>query len=138
MVRKGKILIVDDSELVLQQATSVLSPAGYDVITTSQAVGASRHLSHCDLAIIDFHMPGFDGQDLARSMRESLSRASFRCLLYMYTSDEDAARDFRRFGFDGSLVAKGNRESLLEQVDAVFRLVNMRGIGDRVRRALKG
>jgi DNA-binding NarL/FixJ family response regulator len=133
---KRRIVIIDDSELVLEQARSVLAAAGYDVITTSQTVGASRYLVSADLVIIDLHMPGFDGRDMVASMRESVRGLKRRCLLYLYTSDEDAARLPHQMGFDGCFTDKGDPRALLEQVDAVFRMLQMRGIAGRVRSAL--
>jgi DNA-binding response OmpR family regulator len=135
--QQGRILLVDDSELLLEQAASALKGAGYDVVTTSMAVGASRHLSGCDLVIIDFHMPGFDGSDLVRSMRQGMRATQKRCLLYLYTSDENASREFRQLGFDGCFAGKGDLRELLTQVGAVFRLLAMRGIAGRVRKALE-
>jgi DNA-binding response OmpR family regulator len=135
--QRGRILLVDDSELLLEQAASALKGAGYDVVTTSMAVGASRHLSGCDLAIIDFHMPGFDGSDLVTSMRQAMRTAQKRCLFYLYTSDEDAAQGFRQLGFDGCFAGKGDLRDLVTQVGAVFRLLAMRGIAGRVRKAFE-
>jgi two-component system OmpR family response regulator len=133
---KRRIVIIDDSELVLEQSRAVLAGAGYDVITTSQTVGASRYLVAADLVIIDLHMPGFDGRDMVASMRESVRGLKRRCLLYLYTSDEDAAKLPHAMGFDGCFSDKGDPRALLEQVDAVFRLLQMRGIAGRVRSAL--
>jgi DNA-binding response OmpR family regulator len=133
----GRILIVDDSELLLGEAASALQAAGYDVVTTSQAVGASRLLTGCDLAIIDFHMPGFDGRDLVASMRNAIrtsQRRGYR--LYLYSTDELATAQYRSLGFDGCLTDKGDGRALVEQVHAVFRLIRMHGVAERVRRAL--
>ncbi|HZU84520.1 MAG TPA: response regulator [Polyangiaceae bacterium] len=135
--RQGRILVVDDSELMLEQAAAALRSAGYDVVTTSKTVGASRHLAGSDLAIIDFHMPGFDGADLVQSMREAMRQANKHCLLYLYTSDEAVAGNFRKLGFDGCLLNKGDMRDLVAQVGAVFRLLHMRGIAGRVRKALE-
>ena len=55
------VLIIDDSQVVLDSSRRVLEAEGYRVMTTTQTVGAARHLVDCDLALIDFHMPGFDG-----------------------------------------------------------------------------
>ena len=131
-----RIVIIDDSELVLDQSRAVLVAAGYDVIATSQTVGASRHLGSADLVIIDLHMPGFDGQDMVQSMRKSIRGMKRPCLMYLYTSDEEAAGAHRTMGFDGCFTDKGDPRALVEQVHAVFRLLQMRGIAGRIRDAL--
>jgi DNA-binding NarL/FixJ family response regulator len=149
---KRRVVIIDDSELVLEQTRAVLTAAGYEVVTTSQTVGASRLLASADLVIVDLHMPGFDGRNLIESMRRAIEvsvppastpedeqrvRATKRrCLMYLYTSDEEAASAYREMGFDGCFSDKGDTQALLEQVDAVFRLLQMRGIANRIRGAL--
>jgi two-component system NtrC family sensor kinase len=134
---RRRILIIDDSEAILEPLRAALVSAGYDVIATSQAVGASRYLASTDLVIIDFHMPGFDGKDMVESMRKSMHGAKRHCLLYLYTSDEEVTRSYRTLGFDGCFTDKGDRRMLVEQVDAVFRLLRMRGIAGRIRGALE-
>jgi two-component system OmpR family response regulator len=132
-----RILIVDDSELILNRASAALTGAGYEVTTTMQTIGASRYLGNVDLVILDFHMPGIDGGDLVGSMRKACERGNARCLFYLNTSDEEVARDFKRLGFDGAFTAKGNERALVQQVGAVARLLKMRGIAARVNGALK-
>ena len=57
---KGRILYIDDSEVFLERVRTVLTDAGYDVIATAQTVGTARHLTACDIVLVDFHMPWFD------------------------------------------------------------------------------
>ncbi len=134
---RGHILIVDDSETILARAKAALAAAGYDVVTTTQTVGASRYLGAADLAIVDFHMPGLDGKDLVSSMKRALAKSSSECKVYLYTTDEAIAADFRRLGFDGSFTMKGNEKALVEQVRAFFRLRGMMGLAARVKKALE-
>jgi DNA-binding response OmpR family regulator len=133
---RRRIVIVDDSELILEQSRAVLAAAGYDIVTTTQTVGASRHLRTADLVIIDLHMPGFDGKDVVESMRKAMQGLKPRPLMYLYTSDEEAAPSHRSMGFDGCFTDKGDPRALLEQVNAVFRLLQMRHIAGRIRNAL--
>jgi CheY-like chemotaxis protein len=134
---KWRILLIDDSEAILDQARAALEGAGYDVVATDKAVGASRHLSGIDLVILDFHMPGFDGKDVVESMRRTMARdAKHKRLIYLYTSDEQIAGTHRALGFDGCFTDKGNVAKLLVQVEAVFRLLRMRGIAAKIKNAL--
>jgi two-component system OmpR family response regulator len=137
MSTSGRILIVDDSETILTRAKAALTASGYEVVTTSQTVGSSRYLGTSDLAIIDFHMPGLDGKDLASSMRRALVKSSSECKLYLYTTDEAIAADYRRLGFDGSFTMKGNEKALVDQVRAFFRMRGMMGLAARVKKALE-
>jgi CheY-like chemotaxis protein len=125
---KGRILIVDDSPLILDKAKAVLAGAGYTVTTTSQTVGVSSFLREVDLAIIDFHMPGLDGKDVMQSIRRATKDGKLNFLAYLYTSDDSAAQTFKASGFDGDFASKGDPHALLTQVDAAFRRLQLRAL----------
>jgi len=120
---KGSILILDDSQAVLDASEAALKAAGYEVITSSRTIGASRHLKQADIVIVDFHMPGFDGGDVVSMLRNSAPAAG--CRYYLYTSDADIARNYHQLAFDGAFLRKGDTHALVAQVDAVFRTIKM-------------
>jgi serine/threonine-protein kinase len=122
------VLIIDDSAVILDNARRVLEADGYRVTTTSQTVGAARHLVDCDLALIDFHMPGFNGGAVIQSLRGASSASGKTCLFYLFTSDQEVAKDYARMGFDGSLTGKGDDSALLRGVRAAFRVLQMRAL----------
>jgi serine/threonine-protein kinase len=122
------VLIIDDSAVILDNARRVLEADGYRVTTTSQTVGAARHLVDCDLALIDFHMPGFNGGAVIQSLRGASMASGRTCLFYLFTSDQEVAKDYARMGFDGSLTGKGDDGALLRGVRAAFRVLQMRAL----------
>ncbi len=69
----GRILIVDDEEVVRKLAREMLRRAGYDVVTaagTTEAVTWYRaHPHETDLVIIDMVMPGKDGQECFKALK---------------------------------------------------------------------
>jgi len=122
------VLIIDDSAVILDNAKRVLEAEGYRVTTTSQTVGAARHLVDCDLALIDFHMPGFNGGAVIQSLRGASTASGRTCLFYLFTSDQEVAKDYASMGFDGSLTGKGDDGALLRGVRAAFRVLQMRAM----------
>jgi eukaryotic-like serine/threonine-protein kinase len=122
------VLIIDDSAVILDNARNVLEADGYRVTTTSQTVGAARYLVDCDLALIDFHMPGFDGGAVIQSLRGASAASGKTCLFYLFTSDQEIAKEYARMGFDGSLTGKGDDNALLRGVRAAFRVLQMRAM----------
>ncbi|HZL83614.1 MAG TPA: response regulator [Candidatus Deferrimicrobium sp.] len=69
----GRILIVDDEEVVRKLAREMLHRAGYDVVTaigTTEAVAwYHAHPHEADLVIIDMVMPGKDGQECFKALK---------------------------------------------------------------------
>jgi DNA-binding NarL/FixJ family response regulator len=116
------ILVIDDSEVVLERIRSCLEAAGYRVITTTQTVGVGRHLLESQLVIIDWYMPGIDGGELLASLRGAIGTSHARPLFYLYTSDHSVMVNAKSLGFDGHFINKGNDQSLVRQVEAAFRL----------------
>ena len=109
-------------------AKRTLEAEGYEVTTTSRAVGNARHIPTCDLVVIDFHMPGIDGGTVMASLRgaEGDKKKAHSCLFYLYSSD--TTLDFRALGFDGVLTGKGDDEALVRQVRAIVRLSQLRAM----------
>ncbi len=130
-VSPGRILVIDDSDLMLQRIGSALTQAGFDVVTTNQTVGAARHLRSCDLVIVDFHMPGLDGATVLTSLKSAAQSSNAQCMFLLYTSDEAMAKRYAEHGFDGALAKKGNIPELVPQVHALLRIVRMRALKQR-------
>ena len=126
MSASGKIMVIDDSEVVLARVKARLSREGYDVITLNSPVGAARQLISCDLVLIDFHMPGIGGGEALTSLRKAGKAMGAQPLFFLYTSDKTASRTHRDLGFDGALINKGDDESLVQQLSAALRFAKLR------------
>jgi two-component system, OmpR family, response regulator len=126
MSASGKIMIIDDSEIVLLRVKTRLLREGYDVLTLSNPTGAARQLPQCDLVLIDFHMPGVGGGEVLGSLRRSSKALDTQPLYFLYTSDKTVSRNYRDLGFDGALINKGDDESLVQQLAAALRFAKLR------------
>ena len=133
-VRRPRILVIDDSEVMLDRIRRALEAESYEVVTTTRAVGNARHIPTCHLAIIDYHMPGIDGGTVIQSLRAAMPAGDHRCLFYLYTSDAAIAKDCKALGFDGVITDKGSEPSLVKQVHAIFRIVQMRAMQKKPKR----
>ena len=128
MSGKGRVLIIDDSEVVLSQLKQQLGAAGFDVVTTSQTVGTGRYLRGTDIVIVDFHMPGMDGSHVLESLRAACRDMEIKPVFYLYTTDRNVAASNRALGFDGAFTEKGDYVALLRQLQAAYRLVKMKRV----------
>lgn len=70
----GRILVVDDEEVVRKLTREMLHREGYDVVTVAGAREATTwyraHSREVDLVIIDMVMPGIDGLECFKALRE--------------------------------------------------------------------
>lgn len=77
-MNKRLILIIDDSELVLEMARDPLEAAGFTVVTATNSMQANKVIfsqNKPDLIILDVMMPLLDGTEKARLLKEwDLSR----------------------------------------------------------------
>ena len=68
-----RILIADDELITLKMLESVLSVHGYEIVTATDGTEAWRVLERDDaprLAILDWTMPGLNGVEICRRLRE--------------------------------------------------------------------
>ena len=67
-----RVVIVDDMLDLVDTLAMLLESYGYKVVTAGDAVQAlaavERHRPHC--VLLDVHMPGTDGCELSRQLRE--------------------------------------------------------------------
>jgi|SRR5450755_4150949 two-component system OmpR family response regulator len=126
MAETKRILVIDDSQVMLDRIRGALISAGYEVTATTQIVGNARYLASCDLLIIDYHMPGLNGASVVESMRTIAHSSKNKSKLFLYTSDEKVASNYRELGFDGAFWGKGDESVLVRQVAALFRTLEMR------------
>ena len=126
MVDKPLIVVIDDSEVILERIKSRLEAEGYRVVTSAQTVGAARLLKGASLVILDWHMPGISGGDVLESFRAAVASSAKRPLFYLYTSDPSVSGAAKNTGFDGSFVNKGDDDSLVQQVAAALRIAKLK------------
>lgn len=99
----AKILVVDDDRVVVFTLAEGLRQAGFDAF---EANNGPRALALCqriaiDLALLDINMPGMDGLELARRLRDETSVA---CMFLSAYDDENLVVRATEIGALGYLV----------------------------------
>lgn len=115
----SKILVVDDSRLVLQAVSDSLSPQGHELVLTENPLEVPHLIKqqHPDLVLIDLNMPTMRGDVVARIVRRAFGSA---VVVLLHTeSPEDARRFVEPNGADG-VVAKSKDDAPLIDAVATF------------------
>ncbi len=114
-----KILLIDDSEIVLTMEKAVLEARGYEVRATSNLLEFEKTLQSWkpDLILTDIHMPGIKGTDLCRTLKNEYGTQDIPIVLFSTLPDDELARLAEQVGADGSISKANGLEALGEKVD---------------------
>ena len=79
----GTVLVVDDDPVIVNLLQVNFEIEGYDVLaaTGGEAGLAQARLGHPDVIVLDVMMPGIDGLEVARRLREDPDTASIPIIL---------------------------------------------------------
>ena len=115
---KKRVLVVDDSDDILELVCSFLRHQGFEVMAARDAPSALRlaPVFHPDVAVLDIGLPAMDGYELAQHLREDLGEAAPRMIAmtgYGQESDRERAREA---GFAVHLVKPVDPKELLASV----------------------
>ncbi len=101
MNEKGSILIVDDEMIVRDSLSKWFHEEGYEVGTAESAPQALKLVgqTHWDLALVDIKMPGTDGIELQRRLREA-SPELIVIIMTGYASVETAVAALKNGAYD--------------------------------------
>ncbi|HEY6874524.1 MAG TPA: response regulator [Geobacteraceae bacterium] len=101
---KKRVLVVDDSEIVLAMAREALEEGGFDVITSENAMAANNHIfsrRKPDLIILDVMLPMIDGDKKAKMLKEHELTRNIPILLLSSKPEAELQRLVRESGADG-------------------------------------
>lgn len=115
------LLIVDDSTNVRNILNETLTGAGYSCFMAENGEEALDILDrqHIDLAVVDIMMPGMDGYEFTKILREGRCYIPVLMLTAKF-SHEDKKKGFEA-GTDDFLSKPFDREELLWRIEALLR-----------------
>ena len=94
-MKRTRILVVDDDPRLVHIVQMYLGIEGYDVVTAESGEDGLRSFEQHmpDLVILDIMMPGMDGVEVCRRMRQTASPEQVSIIMFSALSgDEDVAR----------------------------------------------
>jgi DNA-binding response OmpR family regulator len=123
----ARILVVDDSHLVRDIVRLRLESMGYRVSLAEDGEQAMEMIqaNPPDLVVLDIHLPGIDGYEVCRRLRQDEKEVIRELPIIALTSMDDTSTGFEA-GMDDYL----NKDfDLLELGDRIAFLLSMRGVG---------
>ncbi|HWQ14191.1 MAG TPA: response regulator [Roseiflexaceae bacterium] len=132
MEQRSLILIVDDHPLARETLAALLEPEGYQLAFAAsgpEALAQARALTP-DLVLLDVMMPGMDGFEVCRRLRDDPELALVPVIVVTALDDPGATLRALEAGADDFLGKPFNRAELRARVRTVTRLNRYRRLLD--------
>ncbi len=116
------ILLADDHRALRLLFARKLSSAGHEVIQAATGDEAVRlaNTKHPDLIVLDVNMPGSNGYDVCRQVRQSQPLAKVPVILYSGQDNYEFVARGHQAGADLCIRKTSKSSELLERIDDVF------------------
>jgi adenylate cyclase len=121
--RQRKILVVDDIPQNIKVLDAVLTPRGYTVIAASSGPEALQKVmeEHPDLILLDIVMPGMDGYEICRQLRDDPSTHVLPVIMITASSNQEKVKAIEA-GADDFIPKPFNQAELLARVTSLLRI----------------
>jgi DNA-binding response OmpR family regulator len=122
---RGSVLVVDDEPTIAEVVARYLERAGYGATVASDgpsAIEAAGRLRP-DLVVLDLMLPGLDGLEVMRRLREQ-DRDRIAVILLTAKGEESDRVTGLRLGADDYVVKPFSPAELVARVDAVLRRID--------------
>lgn len=117
------IFLVDDSTTILLSISNILTKAGFGIEKASNAEDALKKFKagvKVDLLITDLNMPGMNGIELIKQVRQ-LPSYKFMPILFLTTESQQSRRaEAKEAGASGWIVKPATADDLLNTIKLVL------------------
>jgi adenylate cyclase len=130
--KRARVIVVDDSQLVLHFVADALADLGYDVVPLDEPRQVLEQVDHLkpDIVITDLEMPDMNGAELCRQLK-TRSNNELPVIILTGNESEEAVTGLRAGADDyvrkgASMEELGARiDGILRRAKATFRVRNM-------------
>ena len=113
--------MADDEANITNMAGAVLADAGYDVITAPNGIDAFEKavLEKPDLIILDRNMPGMDGIEVCKKIRDTKGICSVPIVFLTGREDEKEILEGLRAGAEDYITKPFNINEFRKRIDEI-------------------
>ena len=128
--KPGSLLIVDDEEPNRQLLAALLGAQGYNALVARDGPSALELIAHgsLDLVLLDVMMPGMDGIEVCRRVREQIGNRDVTIVFVTALSDRDSRFRAKVAGANDFLVKPIDSYELAFRVENWMKLRGLRAI----------
>lgn len=116
------ILIVDDEAPIRELVSDILHQHGYRVLVAKDGVEAvsTAQRDHPVMVILDFMMPGMDGVEVCRILKQGRTTSQIKVILLTVISDWDTRQRALAAGADGYMTKPFPLDDLLNMIEGLL------------------
>ncbi len=129
-----KILVVDDSLVIVTLVKNILEYEGFDITTAKNGIEALELLETFspDLILLDVMMPGKDGWEVCKLIKSNPLTQTIPVIMLTAMDNSDNVVDALTLGADDYIIKPFHKEELIARVRSMLRL---KGLQEEVDRA---
>jgi len=122
-----RVLLVDDDEIVIEHLRELITAAGFEVATASNGAGALAELKRqfAPIVIMDRNMPGMDGIEVTRAIRDSQFPGYVYIMLCTAHDSEEEILTGLKAGADDYISKRVSGTQLLARLATARRILSL-------------
>lgn len=115
---KKKILIIDDTDLMVKLTRDILAEKGFDVVSANNGMDGIRMVmtEKPDLVLLDIVMPGIDGFEVCKMLRQDESNNLMPIIMLTAQGNEEDKLTGLELGADDYITKPFNPRELISRV----------------------